>query len=125
MVKVCEIDGMKGLFAEKKFIKDELVVVVEGEKIPEATRTSVHLGNNEHIDVKEPIMYINHKCDANIRLKMDTFVATRTIEAGEEITFNYNDSEDVLSNPFVCRDCGQTMKGSQFLSEFPCKKNAN
>ncbi|MFT6717548.1 MAG: SET domain-containing protein [Saprospiraceae bacterium] len=124
MVKIGEIAGMKGLFATTPFEKGDLVIVIEGKKLPFPTRTSVQVGINEHIDVKEPIMFINHKCDANISLKKNTFVAIRGIEAGEEITFNYNDSEEVLSNPFVCKDCGQNMKGSRFIKEFPCKKKA-
>ena len=126
MVEVKEISGMKGLFAKKKFHEDELIVKIEGKIINKPSRTSVQVGINEHIDVKEPIMFINHKCDANIRLKNNTFVAIRDIDKGEEITFNYNDSEEVLSNPFVCRDCGQMMKGKRFAIEYPCDaKNVN
>lgn len=124
MLEVKEINGMKGLFSKTNFQKGELVTIIEGEKIVKPTRTSLQVGINEHIDVKEPIMYINHKCDANIRLKKNTFVASRAISEGEEITFNYNDSEDVLSNPFLCRDCGQMMKGRKFEDDFPCLENA-
>ena len=120
MIEVKEIDGMKGLFAKNKFVKNELVTIIEGNKISKPSRTSLQVGFNEHIDVESPIMYINHKCDANIRLKKNTFVAIREIEEGEEIVFNYNDSEEVLRNPFVCRDCGQIMKGKKFVADFPC-----
>lgn len=123
MLEIKENNGMKGLFAKATFQKNEVVTIIEGKNIPHATRTSVQIGINEHIDVKEPIMYINHKCDANITLKNNKFVAIRGIEVGEEITFDYNDSEEVLSNPFVCRDCGQKMKGRRFIEELPCREN--
>jgi hypothetical protein len=30
----------------------------------------------------------------------------------------------VLSNPFVCKDCGQMMRGKQFTDQFPCRRKA-
>jgi hypothetical protein len=111
------------LFANSIFQKGELVTIIEGEQILQPTRTSLQVGINQHVDVKEPIKYINHNCDANITLKNNTFVATRTIEKGDEITFNYNDSEDELSDPFKCGDCGQIMKGKKFIKSYPFRKN--
>jgi len=121
MLEVKEFDGMKGLFANSIFRKGDLVTEIKGEQISQPTRTSLQVGINQHIDVKELIMYINHKCDANITLKNNTFVAIRTIEKGDEITFNYNESEEELSDPFECRDCGQMMKGKKFIDSFPCR----
>lgn len=120
MFEIRKINGMKGLFALKSFQKGESVVKVSGQKIDHPTRTSVQVGINEHIDVQAPIMYINHRCDANIKLKNYTFVAIRTIEVGEEITFDYNASEDRLSNPFICRDCGQLVKGKAEADNYCC-----
>lgn len=119
-MKIKEINGMKGLFASQNYQVGELVCAIEGELIEQPSRTSLQIGINKHIDVKEPIMYINHRCNGNIGLKNDTFVAISRIVEGDEITFNYNESEEVLAEPFHCRDCGQLMKGRRFLDDLAC-----
>ena len=121
-MEVREIKGMKGLFSTQEYKIGQLVCEVIGEEIEAPTRTSLQLGGNKHIDVKAPIMYINHNCNANITLKNDTFVAKKLILKGDEITFDYNDSEEELSDPFLCRDCGEMMKGRKFMNELTCKK---
>lgn len=120
MFEVKEKAGMKGLFALKSFKIGEIVCVVEGEEIDAPSRTSVQVGINQHIDVKSPIMYINHNCVSNIRLNLNRFEAIRDIQIGDEIVFNYLENEDILSNPFVCMKCGNLIKGRKLLSEFPC-----
>lgn len=121
-MEVREINGMKGLFSTTNFRTGDVVCKIVGEKISEPSRTSVQVGINEHIDVKEPIMYINHRCNGNIGLKNDTFVAIEDIACGDEITFDYNETELVLAEPFNCRDCGQLLKGKRFLDELDCSK---
>ncbi len=121
-MEVREINEMKGLFSNQEYQAGELICEVIGDEIDAPTRTSLQLGNNKHIDVKAPVMYINHNCNANIILKNDTFVAKTLILKGDEITFDYNDSEEVLSDPFLCRDCGEMMKGRKFMAELTCKK---
>lgn len=119
-MEIRETKGMKGLFSTADFRVGDVVCKIEGEIIKKPTRTSLQVGINEHIDVKEPIMYINHSCNGNIGLKNDTFVAIDNIDCGDEITFNYNETELVLAEPFNCRDCGQLLKGKMFLDELEC-----
>lgn len=119
-MEIRDSKGMKGLFAKKSYQTGDVICLVEGEEISHPTRTSLQIGPNSHIDVKEPIMYINHNCNGNISLKNNTFVAKRSIASGEEITFNYFDTEEVLSNPFVCRDCGSWLKGKSFGAPESC-----
>ena len=119
-MEVREINGMKGLFANGNFKTGEIVCKIEGHRISQPSRTSVQVGINEHIDVKEPIMYINHRCEGNIGLKNDTFVAVQDIAIGDEITFNYNETEEELAEPFNCRDCGELLKGKRYISELSC-----
>lgn len=119
-MEIKEINGMKGLFATQKFDIGDVVCVIEGEVINQPSRTTLQVGSNKHVDVKEPIMYINHRCIGNIGLKNDTFVAISRIEAGDEIAFNYNETEEELAEPFYCRDCGEMMKGKRFVNELNC-----
>ena len=119
-MEIREINGMKGLFATKSYEIGDVICTIEGEQIPAATRTSLQIGDGIHIDVKAPIMFINHQCHANISLKSNTFVAITEISVGQEITFNYFETEDILSNPFICRDCGDLVKGKTFNSPKNC-----
>lgn len=118
--KVIEKENFKSLIAERKFEKGEVVCVVEGEIIEKPNRYSVQIGPNKHINVKEPIMYINHDCDGNITLENKKFIATKSIQKGEEINFDYNSNELELSEPFKCFKCGQIVKGKLFKNKYPC-----
>lgn len=119
-MEVKDVNGMKGLFAAKSYQKGDVICEVKGEPIAKPTRTSLQIGPNLHIDVKAPEMFINHKCNANISLKNNTFVAIVAIAKGEEITFNYFETEDIISSPFVCRDCGEWVKGKKFKAGKGC-----
>ncbi len=122
-VEVVEKDGFKALIAKRDYIKGEVVCLVEGEEISVPNRYSVQVGKNLHINVKEPVMYINHQCDGNIDLLNRTFVANRNINTGEEITFDYNKTEEILAEQFTCFRCGQIVKGKNFAAQYPCSKN--
>lgn len=122
-VEVVEKDGFKALIAKRDYKKGEVVCFVEGEEISVPNRYSVQVGKNLHINVKEPVMYINHQCDGNIDLLNRSFVANKNINSGEEITFDYNKTEEILAEPFTCFRCGQIVKGKNFAAQYPCSKN--
>ena len=113
-MEVKDVNGMKGLFALKSYQCGDVICLVTGNKIATPSRTSLQIGPNSHLDVKAPIMFINHSCNGNISFKNNTFVAIKGINCGDEITFNYLETEEILSNPFLCRDCGDLLKGNQF-----------
>lgn len=119
--EVKSINKVKGLFAKVDFSIGEQVCLIEGETISAPNRYSVQVSKTEHVNVKEPVMYINHNCDANLRLSGYVFIATKNIKIGDELVFNYLDSEDVLAEPFKCFRCHQNVKGKSFVEEFPCK----
>ena len=121
-VEVKEENGIKSLISKRSFVKGEQICFVEGEEIKTPNRYSVQVSALIHVNVKEPVMYINHKCDGNIQLKERAFYALKQIRVGEEITFNYNDTERVLAEEFKCFRCGQLVKGNEFKAEFPCLK---
>lgn len=111
---------MKGLYTNKRFLRGECIIPIQGEVLSRPSRTSVQVSPGKHIDVKAPAMYINHSCRGNITLKGTAFYALSDIEPGEELTFNYNENEDELDHPFVCRECNQQVKGKNFVSKYPC-----
>ena len=121
-VEVKEKNGIKSLISKRYFLKGEQIFFVEGEEIKIPNRYSVQVSDSIHVNVKEPVMYINHKCDGNIQLIERAFYALKQIQVGEEITFNYNNTERVLAEEFKCFRCGQLVKGNKSKTEFPCLK---
>lgn len=121
-LKVQKLDGMHSLVATIDYSVNDVVCIVEGEIIAEPNRYSVQVGECEHVNVEAPVKYINHGCDANIKLVGREFIATKIIDAGAEIIFNYCETEKVLAEPFVCFHCKQTVKGADFVAEYPCLK---
>jgi len=111
-------NGFHSLFSKRPFQVGEVVCEVTGEEISFPNRYSVQVARNLHINVKEPVKYINHHCTGNIELKEREFLAISKIEIGDEISFNYNSTEDILAEPFNCFRCGKEIKGRVFESEF-------
>ena len=101
-----------GLIAECSFKKGDIVLELEGEILPFPTRTSIQLSKNKHI---EDLFgkYINHNCFPNTKVEKDKIIAKKSIKGGEEITFNYNENENKLSNPFICTCCHKEIKGNK------------
>jgi hypothetical protein len=95
-----KINNEKGLFATQKYFKGQIVHILSGEISNEPTRETIHIGNNVHIYDKYGI-YINHSFTPNIYVNGRILTALCEIMPGEEIVFNYNDSEINMASPFV------------------------
>lgn len=78
-----------------------------GEFGPEITQHSLQVRPGVHISKTRFIGYLTHGCEPNCRLDMDRFelVALRDIAAGELLTVDYAETEDVLHVQFPCY-CG-------------------
>jgi hypothetical protein len=77
-------------------------------------RFTIQVSEDEHT-LCDLGMYTNHHCEPTAILRGLSFQATRDIEEGEEITFNYNHSEWDMATPFQCNcnspHCFQTIAG--------------
>ncbi len=103
------INGM-GLFTTVDIKKEVVILELNGYIINSPTQTSIQLAENSHVE--HPVgSYINHNCNPNSTIDKDFVVSLRNIQAGEEITFNYNDNEDKLAFPFECTCCGKKIFG--------------
>ena len=72
------------------------------------TRESIHIGNNKHIkDVAG--QYINHSFYPNCKIVGKCVIATKQIAPGDELTFNYNESEINMACPFIYQ--GKIVRG--------------
>lgn len=105
IIKNTENKGM-GIFANKKFSKDEFILYVDGEVVEMDDSSKLSQFDQDHcfpfddhryVMPKEPWMYLNHSCSPNAGIKENrTIVAMMEINIGEEITIDYsmNNNED-------------------------------
>jgi hypothetical protein len=86
---------------------------IEGVETSSPTFASVQVGPDLHIDMDPmldltsqmdlyPWRFMNHSCDPNCIIDNRAVIARRTIEAGEELTFDYNSNEYDMAEPFDC-----------------------
>ena len=123
-----ERDGYKSLHASTFIRKRQLITHLKGFWTPYPTRTSIQVGQR-HLE-SETGACINHNCNPNAEIisiqgwdangspvlseGTTGLVSLKDISKGEEITFNYNATEDTLANPFKCRCCGKEIKGRNY-----------
>jgi SET domain-containing protein len=108
--------GMRGLFTHRTFNKGEIILLLKGNYFNKPTRTSIQVGNSKHVENYEGGL-INHHCNpsANIIIIPDVepaiVVANKTIFKGEEITFDYETTEEFMAEPFKCECHGKLIEG--------------
>lgn len=115
-VGVVRVAGEYRLVAARAFAPGERLFRMEGEPSPRATRYTVQIGENLHLEVApgltaEEILdryfwrFMNHSCDPNSFIQGWDVFALRAIAPWEGVTFNYNTTEYDMAEPFACR-CG-------------------
>ena len=112
MFLVADNDGFKDLkyIGDNTLFPGDSVYVLSGELLKEPTRISIQIGPDEHIE-DEWGQYVNHSCDPSVKIVNNQLIAVKQIEKGDSITFDYNVSEDHMSNPFYCNCCNKLIKG--------------
>ena len=103
-----------GLFVRRAFRAGEAIyTVAKGKVVRRAEIGTLTPLQRNHLDqvgedafevIEPPGCDINHSCEPNIVERDRTGVALRDLEAGEEITLDY-DRIAILEEPFPCR-CG-------------------
>jgi hypothetical protein len=89
----------KGLFATTAYKIGDIVHILNGTVYNSPTRETIHIGNGIHIYDAYGI-YMNHSPRPNIRVDGTHLVAIRQIYAGDELVFNYNETEVNMACPF-------------------------
>jgi hypothetical protein len=115
---VCVVDG-KGncVFAKNDIIAGEMIGYCEGYEILKYTKYSLYL-EGKIIEATGILRNLAHSCDPNAFFKDDKrwLYALRDIQKGTEITIDYERTEPVISNPFLCRcgapNCRRVIDGS-------------
>ena len=111
MLYIKEEGGRKGVYALKDLDEGSIVVdLASGKLVREPTRTSIQVGDGFHIE-DEVGCFINHLCQPSCKIKAFFVVTLRDVREGEEITFDYDESEDEIASPFKCECCGKMILG--------------
>lgn len=129
-VEVKKTQNYNGVYAKRIIFKGEEVLSINGKIISYATKYSIQLDINKHIEpgFVDPDLddfawcFLNHSCNANcfIDVKSVKLIAKQTIFEGDEICFNYNTTEYKMSTPFTCnckaKNCKGEINGLFYLS---------
>lgn len=88
----------------------ELVFFLTGDMVDAPNKYTIQLSAMQHVLTRRALWrLVNHSCEPNIVVDVANrrMVAGRDIEAGEELTFDYNTTEWSMASPFEC-GCGQS-----------------
>lgn len=108
-LEVCDTDSEYGLgvrtLAERR--KGEVIHRFTGVVTPELKQHTLQISPGLHIAETEIIGFLSHSCEPDCRLDMarSELVALRDIRAGDLLTIDYAETEDVLYRQFACH-CG-------------------
>ena len=103
--------GERATYARHPFRAGEVVYRVRGDAKPERTRESIEVGPGEHVE-DGYALYINHSFTPNLRVEGRALVAVAEIAEGDELTFNYLESESEIAAPFVCHETGKPVNST-------------
>jgi hypothetical protein len=122
MVEIRKIDTeFRGLFASKDIDAGKIILVLSGNYFDEPTRTSIQI-ESRHLEHYEA-GYMNHHCEPSAEVIVNSrehagqgtieplVLAKRDIMKGEEVTFDYETTEAVMSEPFHCKCHGTLIEG--------------
>lgn len=125
VIKVTDKKG-QGLFANREFKKGDVVVCGKLiKKVSKRTNYSFQLGPNFHVQLDKIARSINHSCEPNCGIRNNfyggyDFIALKTIQKGEEITWDYATSEYISISINKCncesKNCREIISGYSGLS---------
>ncbi len=120
----------KGLFANENIKKDEMILIFEGRMrssqdfaflTKDIDDHAVQISENEWIEITDDARFMNHSCEPNCGIKGKAkVVAMRDIEKGEELTFDYDMTENsdwVLECKCGSKNCRKIIQGYKHLPE--------
>ena len=98
-IKESNILGEKGLFATRNYKKHDVIYTLSGIEYDYPTRETIYIGSGKHIYDSYGI-YMNHSFEPTTCIEGKKVVALVDIDVGTELTFNYNENEIHMANPF-------------------------
>ena len=91
--------------------KGDIVFVLTGTYKEYSVKYSIEIGENQHI-LDDDGVFMNHSFDPSCKIDGKNVVAVKNILIGDELCFNYNESETSMA-PFEVN--GVKVKGSANL----------
>lgn len=110
-VKPTNILNGQGLFSTKTYLKSEIIYTLNGETYNKPTKYTIHIGNNIHI-LDDYGRYMNHSFNPTTYIDKYNVIALIDINNGDELTFDYNQSEMSMATPFIVDNilvCGKSI----------------
>lgn len=110
-VKIDRSNGSFGVHALRSFEVGSIVLsgLFLGDPHSHRHSHTIQTGPSQHRLMDLPARLLNHSCNANLGARKVSnaydFIARRNIQAGEELTFDYETTEDELGHQFRC-SCG-------------------
>ncbi len=89
-------------FVTREINAGELLGTLAGPRIETRNRYTIER-DGHHYEPGAPVRYVNHSCTPNARWSGHELRALRTLQAGEEVTFDYTETESGFAAPFLCR----------------------
>jgi uncharacterized protein len=126
--RVLDVDGKRGqgVLVLRDFSQGSVLFRMNGTLTTEMTLHSLQMAPGLHLDDPYFAGKVLHSCEPNSWLDVETriYFATRDITAGELLTMDYDETEDILFRPFDCccgsRNCRGTVGGR--LAKKPAPK---
>ncbi len=107
--RVVDVDEQRGQGVEvlRDYSDGDVLFRMNGVLRDHVTQYTLQVGPGDHLDDPYFAGKILHCCEPNARLDPRTrlYYAVRDISAGELLTMDYDETEDVLFRAFECR-CG-------------------
>lgn len=116
------LNSQKTLVTKEAISMGEVVLKFSGEIKSIPNWQSIQLDEKKHIWPNEEDIWpaLNHNCSPNcyVDIVNISLIALRNINAGEELTFDYNLTEYELATPFACNcgnsNCVGVVRGGKF-----------
>jgi hypothetical protein len=123
-IKVAFDNGGYSLFADEPIESGETILFFEQNFVDQSTNKTLRIDEHLHqlsMDPNLPENFVNHSCDANAYIDFQALSlrASRKIEKGEEIAYNYfttdYENEDVFDCHCGAKNCKKRITGFKSL----------
>jgi uncharacterized protein len=113
MLSVIKNVDCYGVFTKAHLKKGQALITLKGLLKPFPSKYSIQINEHNHlhpyseeVEQMKPLLwpYLNHSCNPNAFIDVNTLqlIALRDIKPHEEITFDYEQTELVMKEPFAC-----------------------
>jgi hypothetical protein len=130
-VAVARVEGEYRLLCTTGVAAGRHLLDIDGDLTECPGRHSLQVDDRLHVDVagehsteefldRFPWRFMNHSCEPSALVRGRAVFAIRQLDPCEEITFDYNTTEDEIAEPFDCHcgshRCAGRIRGFRFLT---------